>query len=101
MYILAGNNGNCPTDSVIKTANECKVASSTMGLAYGYIIDNKSDRPAGCYKFGAYAYFNSKINPGETNPPFAGSRSGICGAGIDNFAFKWNLLYIFSKLRSK
>ena len=48
-YWHGGLNKNCPSDIVVKTENECRLAAAVLGLTYNHNPTMSPNRPAGCF----------------------------------------------------
>ena len=74
---------NCPTDRIVATLDECKVASDVLGLTY-YSSYTLFSTPAGCNwrAIGEirYSFFNTIVDPSQTSPNNV-DFGGVCVKG--------------------
>ena len=76
-YFKNGIGENCPASQIIDTESECKNSADVLGLSFvGSFIS--IGYPAGCYWKDTKAFFNTIIDPSQTNQKIFGNRGGVC-----------------------
>ena len=77
-YFISDIGKNCPASQIIDTENECKnSAADVLGLSFEWSLTDKGF-PAGCYWKDTKAFFNTIIDPSQTNQKIFGNRGGVC-----------------------
>ena len=80
-YFFGEKNENCPIGRIVPTEEECKKASSQLGIEYKNKL-RKVDYPVGCYtKSDHSSYLNTQLDPSTSAPENFENRIGICRTG--------------------
>ena len=81
-YIFGEKNENCPIGRIVPTEEECKKASSLLGIEYKNKL-KKGDYPVGCYTTSDHSsYLNTKLDPSASTPAYYWPNGlGICRTG--------------------
>ena len=78
-YFKTSTGNNCPLGHVIVAVDDCKHAANRLGMNYDFATSSRSF-PAGCFFDTTFIYFNSEINPSNTDPSF--TYGAICTRGM-------------------
>ena len=81
-YFFGEKNESCPIGRIVPTEEECKKASSQLGIEYKNKL-KKVDYPVGCYtKSDHSSYLNTQLDPSASYPAyFWPDGIGICRTG--------------------
>ena len=86
---------NCPIGRVVPTEEECKKASSLLGIEYKNKV-KRADYPVGCHtKSDHSSYLNTQLDPTTSVLENFENHSGICKKGI-RIHFVEHLLYFLA-----
>ena len=81
-YFFGEQNENCPIGRIVPTEEECKKASSLLGIEYKNKV-KRADYPVGCHtKSDHSSYLNTQLDPSASYPAyFWPDGIGICRTG--------------------